>query len=196
MLVGLLFFLLKYDSGSFGRCVRFRLVLIRLRIRFGVAGGDVELFDELRDAELRHHQLVIGQVVREAVLAALLEPFLHVLKLGHALLVQILELAERRGGVVAAALDGARALEPAADAHDRGVARLQHHERERALLSGGLALLHAGHHIRHVLQPLFVHALELVKALGELGLGVTVGGVAALFQFAGQTFHSICILQM
>ena len=31
-----------------------------------------------------------------------------------------LELAERRGGVVAAALDGARALEPAADAHDRG----------------------------------------------------------------------------
>ena len=68
--------------------------------------------------------------------------------------------------------------------------------RERAGLPGGLALLHAGHHIRHVLQPLLVHALELVKALGELGLGVTVGGVAALFQFAGQTFHSICILQM
>ena len=46
-MLDLLFLSLKYDSGSFGRCVRFWLVLVRFRAGLGVAGGDVELFDEL-----------------------------------------------------------------------------------------------------------------------------------------------------
>lgn len=92
--------------GLFGGLVFLGLVLVRLRIGLGIAGGDVELLGQLRETELRHHELTVGEVILEAVFAALIQTGLGILELGDALLVQILELAERRDGVVGVALGG------------------------------------------------------------------------------------------
>ena len=163
---------------------------MRIRILLALADGDLKALDQLVDAELRGHELAVGKVVLIAAVFDLVKSLLQGLDLHDAGLVKVLELAELRDEIVLVVLHRVRGFKAAADAHNGIVGRMQHHEREPGLGPRFLRLLHALLHLHDLVHPELVNAEDLVQPLLQLFFGISIGGIAALFQFFGQTIHN------